>query len=182
MVPIYIFTLRCRAKSSCWFYNSFELCNTYYSADNKSYEAGFCCTDMAWPRTTRKRNSIQKTGKMFMNSNLLHMNKYIWQSAESLKKALLDLPNLSSIACSVLRSQGRFCQCFKLKLYYILLFVKVKCQIISYNCPINHLKREFGGKLGFEIAIIGIWKIFKKILLPRPYYIKLLWKLHVCTF
>lgn len=160
MVPIYIFTLRWRAKSSCWFYNSFELCNTYYSADNKSYEAGFCYTDMAWPRTTRKRNSIQKTGKMFMNSNLLHMNKYIWQSAESLKKALLDLPNLSSIARSVLRSQGRFCQCFKLKLYYILLFVKVKCQIISYNCPINHLKREFGGKLGFEIAIIGIWKIF----------------------
>lgn len=151
MVPIYISIPTCRAKSSCWFYNSFGLCNSYYSADNKPYEAAFCCIDMAWPRT-RKRNSIKKTGKMFINSNPLHMNKYIWQRAESLKKALLDLPNLSSIACSVLRSQSRFCQCFKLSLYYVLLFVKVKSQIISYNCPINHLKRELERKLGFEIS------------------------------
>lgn len=165
-VPIYVSTPRYRAKSS-WFYNSFGLCNAYYSADNKPYEAAFCCIDMAWPRTTRKRNSIKKTGKMFMNSNPLHMNKYIWRSAEALKKALLDLPNLSSIACSVLRSKSRFCQCFKLKLHYILLFVKVKSQIISYNCPINHWKREFGGKLGFEIAMIGIWTISFFIFLPR---------------
>lgn len=158
LVPVYVSILRCRAKHSCWFYNSSGLCNTYYSADNKPYEAAFHCIDMVWPRTTGKRNSIQKTGKMFMNSNPLHMNKYIWQSAESLKKALLDLSNLSSIACSVLRRQSRFCQCCKLKLFHILLFVKVKSQIISYNCPINHLKREFGGKVGFKIAIIGILK------------------------
>lgn len=109
---------------------------------------------LTWPSQEQqgKEIALKKTGKMFMNSNPLHMNKYIWQSAESLKKALLDLTNLSSIACSVLRSQSRFCQCFKLNLYYILLFVKVKSQIISYNCPINHLKREFERKLGFEIT------------------------------
>ena len=115
---------------------------------------------LTWPGQEQQGKEIafKKLAKCLWTLNPLHMNKYIWQSAESLKKALLDLPNLSSIACSVLRSQCMFCQCFKLKLYYILLFVKVKSQIISYNCPINHLKREFGGKMGFEIAIIGVLK------------------------
>ena len=110
---------------------------------------------LTWPSQEQqgKETALKKknTGKMFMNSNPLHMNKYIWQSTESLKKALLDLLNLSSIACSVLRSQSRFCQRFKLKLYYILLLVKVKSQIISYNYPINHLKRESGGKWDLKL-------------------------------
>lgn len=109
---------------------------------------------LTWPSQEQQGKETafkKKTGKMFMNSNPLHMNKYIWQSTESLKKALLDLLNLSSIACSVLRSQSRFRQHFKLKLYYILLLVKVKSQIISYNYPINHLKRESGGKWDLKL-------------------------------
>lgn len=36
-----------------------------------------------------------------MNSNLQHMNKYIWQTAEYLTGAFPDLHNWSSIACVV---------------------------------------------------------------------------------
>lgn len=93
-----------------------------------------------------------------------------WQSP-------LDLSNLSSIV-----PRGRearwCCQCLKLQLHHILLFVEVKSQVISHNCSINHLWGG-GGKLGFLNCSNWYLNDVVFIFLFRDYHIKLLWKLHI---
>lgn len=70
-----------------------------------------------------------------MNSNPLHMNKYIWRSPEALTEALLTFLIWAQLHAHGWEARW-FCQCFKLQLHYILLFVKVKSQIISHNCSL----------------------------------------------